>query len=137
VSAAFASRHAPALEGISVLVVDDESEARELLKVLLQNEGARVITAGSAIEALDAVARTPCDLMLIDIAMPEADGYSLLRRIRGREMGQAPAIALTAYAREEDRARALAAGFRLHLAKPVEPDALLEAVARTAGRQRA
>jgi CheY-like chemotaxis protein len=98
---------------------------------LLQDCEATVTTAGSASEALEHVVREAPDVLLSDIGMPKEDGYSLMRRIR-RLSGQAsriPAIALTAYARAEDRAKALQAGYQKHLAKPVEPATLIAAVA--------
>jgi CheY-like chemotaxis protein/anti-sigma regulatory factor (Ser/Thr protein kinase) len=136
-SANSAATLAPALEGVRLLVVDDEMEARELLRVLLQTHGAHVTTAASAPQALESIRRGAFDVVLVDIAMPEEDGYSLIRRLRAFEDGDGsppPAIALTAYARDEDRRRAAASGFQLHLAKPVDPDALLEAVQRVAKR---
>jgi CheY-like chemotaxis protein len=119
------------LEGVRVLVVDDEPDARALIERLLQECEATVTTAGSASEALERVARDAPDVLLSDIGMPQEDGYSLMRRIRTLpgEAGQVPAIALTAYARAEDRAKALQAGYQLHLAKPVEPVKLVSMVA--------
>ena len=119
------------LEGVRVLVVDDEPDARSLIERLLQDCEATVTTAGSASEALEHVVREAPDVLLSDIGMPKEDGYSLMRRIR-KLSGQAsriPAIALTAYARAEDRAKALQAGYQKHLAKPVEPATLIAAVA--------
>jgi CheY-like chemotaxis protein len=125
--------HAPAakLGGVRVLVVDDEPDARSLLERLLEDCEATVTTAGSASEALEQVAREPPDVLLSDIGMPTEDGYSLMRRIRNLsgEAGRIPAIALTAYARAEDRAKALQAGYQMHLSKPVEPAKLIEMVA--------
>jgi len=120
------------LEGIRVLVVDDEPDARSLIERLLQECEATVTTAGSASEALDQVERDAPDVLLSDIGMPKEDGYSLIRRIRKLpgEASQIPAIALTAYARDEDRAKALQAGYQMHLAKPVEPVKLIAVVAR-------
>jgi PAS domain S-box-containing protein len=119
------------LEGVRVLVVDDEPDARSLIERLLQECEATVTTAGSASEALEHVVREAPDVLLSDIGMPKEDGYSLMRRIRSLS-GQAsrvPAIALTAYARAEDRAKALQAGYQVHLAKPVEPATLIATVA--------
>jgi PAS domain S-box-containing protein len=133
-----ASDHADAyaqsadLGGVRVLVVDDEPDARSLIERLLQECEATVTTAGSASEALEHVVREAPDVLLSDIGMPKEDGYSLMRRIR-RLSGKAsriPAIALTAYARAEDRAKALQAGYQMHLAKPVEPATLIATVAR-------
>jgi PAS domain S-box-containing protein len=119
------------LEGVRVLVVDDEPDARSLIERLLQDCEATVTTAGSASEAFEHVSRDVPDILLSDIGMPKEDGYSLIRRIRNLSgnAGRVPAIALTAYARAEDRARALQAGYQLHLAKPVEPMKLIAMVA--------
>jgi PAS domain S-box-containing protein len=125
--------YAPAakLGGVRVLVVDDEPDARSLIERLLENCEATVTTAGSAREALEQVAREAPDVLLSDIGMPTEDGYSLMRRIRrlSGEAGRIPAIALTAYARAEDRVKALQAGYQMHLAKPVEPVKLIEMIA--------
>jgi PAS domain S-box-containing protein len=120
------------IEGVRILVVDDEPDARALLKRLLEDRGARVATAGSAAEALAAVAAAPPDLLISDVGMPGEDGYSLIRRIRAfapEKGGRVPAIALTAYARVEDRVRAIGAGFQQHLSKPVSPAELIAMVA--------
>jgi signal transduction histidine kinase/ActR/RegA family two-component response regulator len=111
------------LSGLRVLVVDDEVDTRELLKTVLSKQGARVTTAQSAAAALRSISRVKPDLLISDIGMPGADGYELMRRVRllPRERGGAvPAVALTAYARETDRQRALNAGYQTYLAKPVE-----------------
>jgi PAS domain S-box-containing protein len=122
------------LEGVRVLVVDDEPDARSLIERLLAECDARVTTAASASEAFDHVAREAPDVLLSDIGMPAEDGYSLMRRIRSLTgaAGKTPAIALTAYARAEDRAKALQAGYQLHLPKPVEPGKLIAMVASLA-----
>ena len=119
------------LEGIRVLVVDDEPDARSLIERLLKECEATVTTAGSASEAFDQIERNAPDVLLSDIGMPKEDGYSLIRRIRqlSGQASQIPAIALTAYARAEDRAKALQAGYQVHLAKPVEPVKLIAMVA--------
>jgi signal transduction histidine kinase/ActR/RegA family two-component response regulator len=119
------------LRGLKVLVVDDEAEVREMLPLVLSQFGLRVTVAGSAAEALAALHRAPVDLLVADIGMPGEDGYALIGKVRalnGRN-GRLPAIALTAYAAETDRQRALAAGFQIHLAKPVETNALVSALA--------
>jgi PAS domain S-box-containing protein len=125
--------YAPAakLSGVHVLVVDDEPDARTLIERLLEDCEATVTTAGSASEAFEQVARRAPDLLLSDIGMPTEDGYSLMRRIRSLsgDASRIPAIALTAYARAEDRAKALQAGYQMHLSKPVEPVKLIEMVA--------
>jgi CheY-like chemotaxis protein len=123
---------APSLVGVRVLVVDDDADAREAMAAVLETGEAVVTTAASAVEALDLLERTAFDVLLSDIAMPEVDGYALIRRLRAREPehgGRIPAAALTAFARAEDRARALLAGFQMHLAKPIDPTALMAAVA--------
>jgi CheY-like chemotaxis protein len=111
------------LDGLKVLVVDDEADTRELLRVGVGQCGAEVVTAGSALEALEAVAEGRPDLIISDIGMPGEDGYELIRKVRSLPAGRGgkiPAIALTAYARTEDRLRALRAGYQSHIAKPVE-----------------
>jgi|GEM_PF-457139 len=111
-----------------ILVVDDEEDNREVLKVLLEESGAHVFTAASASEALRAVREARPELLVSDIGMPGEDGYRLIAQVRAlpaEEGGGVPAVALTAYARVEDRARALTAGFNMHVAKPVEPAELL------------
>jgi PAS domain S-box-containing protein len=128
---------APELSGLSVLVVDDEADARELLRQILEGCGSQVITAGSAAEAIAAFENAPPDILVSDIGMPDEDGYSLIRRIRALPAdkgGRTPAIALTAYARVEDRVRALTAGFQVHVPKPIEPVELAAVVASLAGR---
>ncbi len=124
-----------ALGGLRILVVDDQPDAREMVALVLANHGASVVTAGSAAEALDVLHDTAPDLLVVDLAMPGMDGYSLIQSIRagGTRAAATPAIALSAYAREEDRRRALASGFQLHLAKPAEPRVLVRAVRATAG----
>jgi PAS domain S-box-containing protein len=125
------------LNGLSVLIVDDHDDARHLLSRVLGECGARVFAAGSAAEALAMVAKEHPDVMVSDIGMPGADGYELLRRVRdlgeGRG-GRLRAIALTAFARTEDRTRALRAGFLAHVAKPVDPSELVATIATVAGR---
>ena len=111
------------LDGLKVLVVDDERDTRELLKIGLGHCGAIVTAVGSTQEALAAIERERPDLLISDIGMPEEDGYDLIRRVRALPSdsgGRIPAIALTAYARTEDRMRALRTGYQMHVAKPVE-----------------
>jgi CheY-like chemotaxis protein len=124
------------LAGVRVIIVDDESDARELLVATLERRGAEVIAASSVAEALAALANSSSssmpDVLVSDIGMPGEDGFELIKRVRALGLGPGgniPAIALTAYARAEDRARALEAGFARHLAKPIEPAALASAVA--------
>ena len=124
------------LKGVRVLVVDDEPDARDLVERLLTECAAIVTTAGSASEALQQVTREKPDVLVSDIGMPEEDGYTLMRWIRklDGDRGDIPAIAFTAYARAEDRTKAMQAGYQLHLAKPVEPAKLIAMVAKLAKR---
>ena len=125
------------LHGLVVLLVEDFTDARETTAAALVAGGADVVEAGSVQEALGVLdTRTP-DVILCDIGMPEEDGYALIHRIRSRpgKAGQIPAAALTAWTEPEDRDRALASGFQIHLHKPIQPDALVEAVAHLAGRE--
>jgi hypothetical protein len=123
--------------GVRVLVVDDEPDARALVQRLLRDRGAVVAVAASAAEAMACLDGARFDVLVSDVGMPEADGYELIRRVRALGVaagGNVPAIALTAYARAEDRVRAIAAGFQMHVTKPVEPVELLTMVASAAGR---
>ncbi len=116
------------LAGLQILIVDDEADAREVLAQMLRRFGARVETAASAAFALERLAAHVPDILISDIGMPGGDGYSLARRLRGlvpERGGLVPALALTAYARAEDRARALESGFSAYLSKPVVPDQLV------------
>jgi PAS domain S-box-containing protein len=131
-----APNSAPALEGLRVLIVDDEADARDLLTTILEHSGAQVTAAASAGEALSLVLQSRADVLVSDIAMPKVDGYALIRQVRelGAERGgDIPALALTAYARDSDRTLALEAGFQVHLPKPYDPDELVRVVARLAG----
>ena len=120
------------LDGLKVLVVDDEADTREIFKVGIGQCGAEVLTAGSVGEALAALEETRPDILISDIGMPGEDGYDLIRKVRelpaGRG-GKIPAIALTAYARTEDRLRALRAGYQMHISKPVELAELVAVIA--------
>ena len=123
---------AASLAGTRVLIVEDEDDARVMLKTLLESLGASVQAAGSAAEAWEVLEGAGCDALVSDIGMPEEDGYSLISRVRGHKSArvkETPAVALTAYAREDDRERSLAAGFDAFLPKPVEPSELLEVLA--------
>ena len=123
------------LAGVKVLVVDDEGDARALLKRVLEDRAASVRTAGSAAEALRLLQAERPDVLVSDIGMPEEDGYALIRRVRALEAGgDVPAIAVTAYARSEDRLKAILAGFQMHVSKPVDATELLALVASLAGR---
>ncbi len=123
------------LQGIKVLAVDDEADARQVVRRLLEDYGATVIHAGSASEAFDLLKLEAPNVMFSDIGMPDEDGYSLLRRVRNLPAasgGDTPALALTAYARPADQDRAIVAGFQMHLSKPVEPADLIRKVAALA-----
>jgi PAS domain S-box-containing protein len=118
----------PSLAGVRVLVVDDEADTREMLSVVLGECEAEVRAVGSAAEALAVLDAWDAEVLVSDIGMPEDDGYELIRSVRARPAsrgGGVPAVALTAYARLEDRMRALSAGFQMHVAKPVEPAELV------------
>jgi CheY-like chemotaxis protein len=120
----------PELAEVSVLVVDDDEDSRDFVVQALRTFGAKVTGAASACEALEKVASTHPDILLSDIGMPGEDGYSLIRRIRGlspAKGGTIPAAAITAYTLPKDRERALAAGFQIHLAKPVTLASLITA----------
>jgi CheY-like chemotaxis protein len=125
------------LTGLTVLVVDDEPDARHLVRMFLEECKASVITAASAVEALQLLAQCRPSVLISDIGMMETDGYDFIRQVRAmspREGGRVPAIALTAFARSEDRTRTMLAGYNVHLSKPVEPAELIAAVASLAGR---
>jgi signal transduction histidine kinase len=125
-----APRAATRLDGTEVLVVDDEADARELFASILRAAGASVAVAGSAAEAIQQMAARPPRVLVSDLEMPERDGYELLRAARAQAGARHPfaAVAVTAYARDADRRRALEAGFDAHLPKPVEPDQLVATV---------
>jgi signal transduction histidine kinase len=136
---AAAGADSPRLGGLQILVVDDEPDARQVLAKMLLHAGAAVRTAASAREALAAIAVARPDLLLSDIGMPGKDGYGLIRDLRAlapEEGGLIPAIAITAFARSEDRTRALISGYQIHLSKPVEPAELVATVASLTGRVR-
>lgn len=121
-----------ALDGFQVLVVDDNSDTRELIGFVLQQSGAQVTSVSSVGEALEALVGLRPDVLVSDIGMPDEDGYSLIRKVRAQEAfggENIPAIALTAFARDEERRLALEAGFQVHLSKPIEPDELVTVVA--------
>ncbi|HSD44663.1 MAG TPA: ATP-binding protein [Burkholderiales bacterium] len=125
------------LSGVKVVVVDDDADARELIRRVLEDCDAEVLCAATAAEALQRIQTERPDVLVSDIGMPEMDGYQLLRAVRALERdrgGRLPAIALTAFARTEDRTRALRAGFLVHLSKPIEPSELVAIVASVAGR---
>jgi CheY-like chemotaxis protein len=121
---------------VRVLVVDDEADARDVMAYALSHNGAEVTTAATALEAYDLLVSRPFDVLLADIAMPGEDGCSLIRRIRAcpqTGVSQIPAAAVTAHARDDERRSVLAAGFHLHLVKPIEPSDLVRAVSELRG----
>jgi signal transduction histidine kinase/ActR/RegA family two-component response regulator len=121
------------LDGVRVLLVEDDVDTREALALVLAEAGARVTSVGSAAEALASLTGSSPDVIVCDLGLPGEDGYALMRKLHGLGAGAGrlvPALALTAYAQERDRERALAAGFREHLAKPVSPATLLREVGR-------
>jgi hypothetical protein len=131
-----AARPVARLEGVTVLVVDDHADTRDLLGAALGQAGAEVVTAADAAQGLSILRERRPDVLLCDLEMPGESGYELMRKVRALsadEGGLTPAIALTAYARDEDRVRTLAAGFQRHIAKPARPDDLSSAVAALAG----
>ena len=125
------------LQGIRILVVDDEADARDMLRTLLQQFGAEVMTAASVREALDLLSPWKPDVLVSDIGMPEDDGYSFIKKVRAlspEQGGIVPAIALTGYARIEERTRALTEGYQLFVPKPVEVSELATLIASLIGR---
>lgn len=132
-----AQSEALSLEGLRILVVDDEMDALDLIGVELAQHGAKVTSVGNAADALTALEQSEFDLLISDIGMPDTDGYDLIRQVRKQEEGTSqkiPAVALTAYARIQDRMQAIMAGFSTHIAKPVEVNELVTVVASLAGR---
>ena len=127
----------PNLDGVKVLVVDDEPDTREMLRVMVGQYGASVKTCSSSAEALNVLKDWEPDVIVSDIEMPDEDGYELIRKVRRDEASSGarliPAVALTAYARVEDRMRALSAGYQMHIAKPAEPAELAIVIASLAG----
>src|SRR5262245_3568393 len=125
------------MDGVRVLVVEDDPETLDMLKFVFDERGAEVITAASVSEALDALERFSPDALISDLAMPDQDGYDLIREVRSREPergGKIPAVDVTAYAEAEDRIRALGSGFQMHIAKPLDPDELIAVVASLTGQ---
>jgi CheY-like chemotaxis protein len=131
------SATAPSLNGVRVLVVDDDLVAVDLTREILMRAGAQVWGCAGGGEALAMLQQCRPDVLVSDIEMPNQDGYFLIRRVRELEPdhgGRTPAVALSAYSRPEDRIRSLKAGFNLHVSKPVEPSELITVVASLAGR---
>ncbi len=125
------------LSGLNVLLVDDDSDTLKLMETALKRRQANVTAVSSAVEAIQAISKRRPDVLVSDIAMPDEDGYGLIKKVRLLERGELhkiPAVAITAYAKEEDRDRALSAGFQIYLAKPVELTELISVVARAAKR---
>jgi CheY-like chemotaxis protein len=123
---------AQSLEGLRVLVLENEPDSRDLFTALLEESGAHVMAAASAREALALLDTRSVDVIVADIGLPDEDGYAFIRQVRIREGGgphHVPALALTAYARPQDRERALTSGYQMHVAKPVAPGQLIAAVA--------
>ena len=126
------SGRVPSLAGLRILVVDDESDAREIVAAILGEAGAEIATASSSRQALDRIEQWKPDLLISDIGMPGESGYDLIRKVRAlpaERGGQIPAIALTAYAHMQDRLKILSAGFQMHVPKPIEPIELATVVA--------
>jgi CheY-like chemotaxis protein len=126
------------LLGVNVLLVDDDSDTLTLMTTALTRRQANVTAVSSAGEAIRAITTKRPDVLVSDIAMPDEDGYGLIEKVRRLENGATqsiPAVAITAYAKEEDRERALSAGFQIYLAKPVEMAELISVVARAAKRE--
>ncbi len=122
----------PNLQGLHVLIIDDDPDSREFIAVVLEQNGASVTAIALAQAALTALLQSSPDLLISDIGMPEMDGYTLIRQIRrlpADRGGRIPAIALTAYASEQDQQKALASGFQSHLSKPVDAGVLIQTVA--------
>ncbi len=128
------------LDGLTILVVDDEPDTSELLKMMIEKSGARVTTASSADEGLAALRSSRFDVIVSDIGMPRTDGYQFIQQVRDLPVesgGRIPALALTAYARTEDRLRAIRAGYQMHIAKPIEYTELVTLIASLGGRNHA
>lgn len=126
------------LDGLRILVVDDEADSRDLVNAILTRCGSEVRCCESSVEAIKVFREWKPDLLVSDVGMPNEDGYELIRKVRKLRLKVAkevPAIALTAYATDDDRTRALTAGFQLHIAKPIEPQALVRLIAGALGRK--
>ena len=127
------ARPDPSFDKLHVLVAEDDADSAAAVTAILRLHGCETQTAGTAAECLRITGEWPTDVLICDVGLPDDDGYGLLRRLRTLPEGERiPAIALTAYARPEDRAKALAAGFRAHLSKPLDPESLLREVSLAA-----
>jgi CheY-like chemotaxis protein len=126
----------PRLEGVHVFTVDDEPDARDVLKTVLEGRGGKVTSFSSAEDALAALKTTKPSVLVCDIGMPKMDGYQLIRSLRASEPRgeRIPALALTAFARAEDRKRSLVAGYQAHMAKPFDVGEFILVIANLAGR---
>lgn len=126
------------LAGVHALIVDDEADARDLTRYVLERRGATVVVTASAGEALHLLASQPFDIIVADIGMPDQDGLSLIRALRSLPSASlnrdTPAVALTAYTSVRERDEAIAAGFTTHLGKPVDPEQLIAAISTIVGR---
>ena len=126
------------LSGLRVLVVDDDVDTLELMATALKSRQATVTAVSSAVDALIAIKANRPDVLISDIAMPDEDGYALIEKVRSLDHGEEqtiPAVAITAYAKDEDRERALSSGFQIYLPKPVELTELVSVIARAARRE--
>jgi CheY-like chemotaxis protein/two-component sensor histidine kinase len=123
------------LDGLHILLVEDNVDGRQVMSMMIEQAGARVTAVASVKEALEALESLQPDALVSDIGLPDEDGYALIRRLRSREAehgGFLPAVAMTGFVRTEDRARILAAGFQLHVPKPIDPAELMVAIAAVA-----
>jgi two-component system, OmpR family, response regulator len=131
--------HCLPFNGLRLLVVDDEPDSRELLTFIFEENGAEMIEAASAREALEVLERFKPDILISDINLPDEDGYSLMLKVRNLDAergGKIPAIAVSGYAEEEDCIRSLSAGFHRHLSKPIDLNELTTVVATLVGRDK-
>jgi CheY-like chemotaxis protein len=129
----------PELKGIQILVVDDDQDSLALSREILETTGATVFTADSGEDALQTLRRNRANLLIADLGMPTMDGFALIARVRASEdvaIREIPAAALTAFARSEDRVRAMQCGFQMHLSKPIDPAELMAAAASLTRRIR-
>jgi signal transduction histidine kinase/ActR/RegA family two-component response regulator len=138
VAPVIASRPLVRLDGLRVLVVDDEADARRVLALVLEQVGAIVTATGSVREAIEALPKARPDVLVSDLGMPDQDGFDLIRQVRdeGYDASDLPAVALTAFVQKDDARLALLAGFQVHVPKPIDPHDLTSVIARLAGRRR-